>query len=344
MKLSVAVIGAGRNGSCFIQAYNDHPLVEAIFIADPFEKSRKEFAKLDKVKADYASAEEMLDREQVDLVSIHTPGPLHAPYFIRACELKTHIFIEKPFATEIEDIRAMVAAAKQNSQAKIAVGHNYRLGDANPHIRKLIDDGALGRIVCIRCGYISDYMYYWQTEPEGQFVNKAPVLNRIRPMFEGATHIIDLANWFIGSIPQSVYSVKTPIQAGICQTDWVASLFRYPENAVLHLDASFAMIAPHEHHFGLQIYGTEGSIRNDVLYRFASKQYHLREFEKTTLEETKYKNDHGFDREVDATLDSIVNDKPVLVTVAEGASAAAAAVAAEDSANQEGKIVEIPAF
>ncbi len=342
MKLSVAVIGTGRNGSRFVLRYNEHPSVGSIVIADPFEKSRKEFAKLDKVKADYASAEEMLDKEKVDLISVHTPGPLHAPYFIRACELKTHIFVEKPFATKLEDIRAMVQAAKGNPGRKMAVGHNYRGGEYNPHIKRLIEDGAMGEIVCIRCGYISDYMYYWQTEPQGQFVDKTPVLNRIRPMFEGATHLIDLANWFIGSGAESVYSVRKPIQAGTVQADWIGALFRYPSSAMLHLDASFAMVAPHQHAFGLQVYGTEGSIRDGVLYRHSSKQYHLREFEKTPLQDSESEDDHGFDREVDAVIDAIVDDTPVPVTVNEGAEAAIGAVAAEESAFNPGQVVAVP--
>ena len=111
---------------------------------------------------------------------------------------------------------------------------------------------------------------------------------------------------------------------------------------MLHLDASFAMVAPHEPVFGLQVHGTEGSIREGILYRHANKQYHLRDFEKTPLQTSESEDDHGFDREVDAVIDAIVNDTPVPVTVEEGAAAAAAAVAAEDSAHQDGKVVPIP--
>ncbi len=343
MKLSVAVVGVGRNGSRFVLRYNEHPMVDSIIIADPYDKSRKEFSKLEKVKADYESAEEMLEKEDVDLVSIHTPGPLHAPYFIKACELKRHIFVEKPFATSLDDIRAMVKAADENKGKKMAVGHNYRMEEYNPHIKKLIDDGALGEIVCVSCGYVSDYMYYWQSEPQGQFVDKTPVLNKICPMFEGAVHLIDLANWFIGNGPKSVYSIRKEIQADKVKADWVGSLFKYSSSAMLHLNVSFAMIGPHEENFGLHVYGTDGTVRDGVLYRYRNnKEYYLRDFEQVKLEETKSKDDHGFDREVDAVIDAIVNDTPVPVSVEEGAIAAAAAVAAEQAWKDNGNIVAVP--
>ncbi len=342
MKLSVGVIGVGRNGSRFVLRYNEHPLIKSIVIADPYGKSRKEFAKLDKVRADYESADEMLEKEDVDLISIHTPGELHARYFIRACELKRHIFVEKPFATSVDDIRAMMQAAKSNCERKMAVGHNYRMEEYNPHIKRLIDDGALGEIVCIRCGYISDYMYYWQTEPLGQFVDKMPVLNRIRPMFEGAVHLIDLSNWFMGEPPESVYSVRKEIQADKVKADWVGALFKYPSSGMLHLDSSFAMIGPHEPNFGLQVYGTEGTVRNGILYRYANRQYYLRDFEQVRLQESSSEDNHGFDREVDMMIDAIANDKEVAVTVEEGALAAAAAVAAEDSWKNGGAISSVP--
>ncbi len=342
MKLSVAVVGVGRNGSRFVLRYNEHPIVERIVIAEPYEKSRKEFAKLEKVKADYASAEEMLEQEEVDLVSIHTPGPMHAKYFIMACELGRHVFVEKPLATSADDVRAMLNAASKNVGRKMAVGHNYRMEEYNPHIKRLIDDGALGEIICIRTGYISDYMYYWQTEPEGQFVDKRPVLEKIRPMFEGAIHLIDLANWFVGSRPETVYSVRKRVRADKVEADWVGSLFKYPEESMLHLDASFAMIGPHEDNFGLQIYGTQGSVRGGIFYRYRDKQYYLRNFERIELKKSKSEDDHGFDMEVDAVIDAIVNDSAVPVSVEEGADAVAAALAAEWAWENEGQIIKVP--
>jgi predicted dehydrogenase len=343
VKLNVAVIGAGRNGSQFIQAYSNHPAVSEVFFADPYPPLRERYGGLPKVKKTYANSEDMLSNEEVDLVSIHTPGHLHTAYFVKAAEHRRHIFVEKPLATSIEDIRTIVRAAKGNPGRKMAVGHNYRYEDYNSQIKSLIDDGALGRIVCIRLGYITDYFYFWQTEPKTEFIVKPPVMAQMRPILEGGCHHIDLANWFTGSRPQRVHAVACPLDVNGVPADWLAAVFHYENQSIFHMDASFGVIAPHKYNFGIEIYGTEGSIRDDMLYRFASKQYHLREFTQTPLKK-KEQAGHSFVEEVDSMLAAIVEDKPVLVTVAEGAMAAAGAVAAEMAIRTPGNTIDVPSY
>ncbi len=339
MGISVAVIGAGRNGMCFIEEYNKHPAVDTIFVADPFPKTKENIKELKKVKKVYDSGIELLENEKIDLTSIHTPAHLHTEFFTKACEIGTHIFVEKPLATTLDDIRTILKAAKNNHDRKIAVGHNYRLMSYHTEIKKLIDNGELGEIICIRTGYISDYIYYWQTEPNGRFINKKGELNIIKPIFEGATHSIDLANWFIGSGAKSAYGLRKEFQAGKVNADWIATIFGYPNDIIVHLDASFGMIAPHKPSFGLEIYGTKGTIRDNVFWKYGSQEYHLRNFVSKPL--VVDESSHKFDEEVKNIISAIVEGKDVLVSLEEGAQAVIAAIFAEKSA-LIGKVLYIP--
>jgi len=341
MKVRVAIVGAGRDGSHFVQHYGADERVGEIVLVDPDKDLLKRYGAYPKVVAGYADSEAMLAKETVDIVSIHAPERVHRPVFEQAANRKLHIFCEKPLANTIEDIEAIMVAAHNNAGRKMMVGQCYRLERHSMSVKRLIDDGAIGVPVCVKTGYISDYLYFWQTEPQDNFKRPWHHITS-RPMINGGTHLIDLASWLMKARPVSVYALRRPMQAGVYPGDWVSAIFRYSNDAMMHMDASFSMIAPHAPHFGLEVYGTEGSIRGETLYRFRSKEYHLRDFETREIETAKTES-HAFKEEVTLFLDAIEKDEPVFVPVGEGANAAAAAIIA-DQAARLGQQLAIPDY
>jgi predicted dehydrogenase len=342
MKLKVALLGAGRNGSCYVEHYRSHPDVAEIVIVDPNPKTRERFRESSKVVKTYERAEDFFEHDGADLVSIHTPSDLHARFFLKAAAARTHIFVEKPLANTQADIDAIVKAAKANTNRKMMVGQNYRLESYNPQVKKLVEEGAVGELVCLNMGYVTDYTYLWQTMPEDIHGSQVAFAGRVRPMIEGACHLIDQANWLTGAHPVTVFATKRPMQADRCPADWMGAVFQYSDRTVVHVDACWAAIGPIKEHYGTEVYGTEGTIREGRLFRYKSKEYHLRQFEECRLAENPYKG-HSWEEEVRSMIEAITEDKPVSVTVAEGANAAIGAIAAEESARLE-KMVQVPFY
>ena len=342
MGLRIAVIGIGRNGHCFVEHYGRSSLVSEVVIIDPLTGLLERYASLPKVVSSYESAEEFFARDGADVVSIHTPSSLHAGFFAQAAVRGCHIFVEKPLAESLDDLQLMVDAAHANSGRQMAVGHNYRLEDYSPDVKQLIRDGQLGNLICIRAGYIADYIYQWLSEPAGLFTDPRSFVCKRRAMLDGACHHIDLANYFTGSYPVRVYAARNRFPVNGHLNDWIASIFTYANGTMLHLDACWGAVIPHKPWFGIEVYGEKGSVRDGTLYRHRSLTYGQDPYNVIPLDAPEL-HGHLFGLEVDMFLRAIVEKHPVAVTVAEGANAAAAAIVATDAA-ETGRVMEIPHF
>ena len=77
MRLKVGVIGEGIQGQQHILAYKSHPLVELIAASDVDEAKLKRVCGEYNVPKGYTDYRDMIDKEELDLVSVVTPDFLH---------------------------------------------------------------------------------------------------------------------------------------------------------------------------------------------------------------------------------------------------------------------------
>ena len=70
----------------------------------------------------------LVERDDVDLVDVCTPGSSHAEISIAALEAGKHVLCEKPLANTVDEARAMAAAAERAAAAGVRamVGFNFR--------------------------------------------------------------------------------------------------------------------------------------------------------------------------------------------------------------------------
>jgi len=143
--LRVGVIGLGWAGETHLKSYLTLPNVDVIAIADPFESKRKQVADTYGIPLQFENYEDLIARDDIDIVSIATPNYLHAPAAIAALSTGKHVLCEKPLAHTAEAAEAMVKAAAENNRVlHIAFNHRQR-GDVRV-LKQYIDNGGLGRI------------------------------------------------------------------------------------------------------------------------------------------------------------------------------------------------------
>ncbi|HXS44661.1 MAG TPA: Gfo/Idh/MocA family oxidoreductase [Solirubrobacteraceae bacterium] len=139
----------------------------------------------------------LLERDDVGLVDICTPGDSHAEIAVAALDAGKHVLCEKPLATSVDEGELMVAAAERAapSGVKAMVGFNYRRVPALAFARQLIADGRLGAIRHVRAVYLQD----WIVDPE------FPLVWRLQAEHAGSgalgdigAHIIDAAQFLLG--------------------------------------------------------------------------------------------------------------------------------------------------
>ncbi|GGY42280.1 Gfo/Idh/MocA family protein [Streptomyces djakartensis] len=139
----------------------------------------------------------LVERDDIDLVDICTPGDSHAEIALAALAAGKHVLCEKPLANTVAEATSMaLAAEKAYTRGQLAmVGFNYRRVPAAAQARRMVAEGRLGRLRHVRVTYLQD----WLVDPE------FPLTWRLRKEQAGSgslgdlgAHIVDLAQYLTG--------------------------------------------------------------------------------------------------------------------------------------------------
>jgi predicted dehydrogenase len=144
-----------------------------------------------------------LERDDIDVVDIVTPGSSHAEIAVAALEAGKHVLCEKPLANTVAEAEAMADAAARAAERGVfaMVGFTYRRVPATTFARQLVAEGRIGRVTQVRASYRQD----WLVDPQ------VPLAWRLRKELAGSgalgdigAHAIDLAQFITGQRLESV--------------------------------------------------------------------------------------------------------------------------------------------
>jgi predicted dehydrogenase len=147
----------------------------------------------------------LIERDDVGLVDVVTPGNTHREIVLAALAAGKHVICEKPLANSLAEAGEMLAAAREAGTIN-TVCFNYRRAPAVQLAKKLIDDGRLGTIRHWRATYLQDFIM----DPE------FPLIWRLKKEFAGSgalgdigAHIVDLSRFLLGGISEVVGMMET---------------------------------------------------------------------------------------------------------------------------------------
>ncbi|MBL1216361.1 MAG: gfo/Idh/MocA family oxidoreductase [Planctomycetes bacterium] len=145
---------------------------------------------------DYAA---MLDRDDVDVVSIFTPDELHGRQIVQAFEAGKHVICTKPIVNTIEDAQRVLQASKTTGR-RLLVGQSTRFFESFACQRADFEQGAVGELELVDAHY---------THRMDWFYDKSPwAVNTTDWVFLGLSHPVDLIRWYLGPIA-SVHALGT---------------------------------------------------------------------------------------------------------------------------------------
>jgi predicted dehydrogenase len=147
-KLRVGVVGLGI-GKYQVQACQSHPAVEMVAVADPDKDRLQAVAEEFKVPGRYLSAREMLDKEDLDVVSIATPNKFHKPLALAAFKAGCHVLCEKPMAMNAAEGREMIAASRKAGR-RLMINFALRFCKQSHVLKSQVEKGLLGDIYFAR--------------------------------------------------------------------------------------------------------------------------------------------------------------------------------------------------
>jgi predicted dehydrogenase len=143
--LRVGVIGAGWAGELHVEAFSASPDAEVVALCSRTRSVAEELAARHAVPnvVDDVTALLALD---LDVVSVATPPDAHLELTLQAVAAGVHVLCDKPTALTGEDAGRMYEAA-ESARVCHASGFVWRYDPAILHVRSLLADGAIGRVV-----------------------------------------------------------------------------------------------------------------------------------------------------------------------------------------------------
>jgi len=326
--IRAAVIGLGI-GRHHIQAFQHVPGVEVVAIADTDEKA------LDRARSDFSipfattEYQRVLERDDVDIVSICTPDRFHAEQALAALDAGKHVLCEKPLALTLEDASQIVRKAARTG-LKFMVGHNYRFVPQFVELKQLAASGAVGDLFYGEGSYVQDLYFmeglnpdYWRLKDPQDFY------------LGGAVHNVDLLRWVVGEI-EEVHSYSTHVMPFYSLDDNYVSDLRFTGGRIGRLLLILGSRLKDKFYVDLSVYGPGGSLkavmqRDEVVQNVAALDGDV-----PLVQPIEHADSHAL--ELAHFVECVRDDKTPLVTAVDGARDVAVCLAAIRSAREKRSI------
>lgn len=196
-KLRFGFIGCGLISETHAVAVESAEKAELVAVFDNNKEKMAEFVK--RHPADTCdSLEELLNRDDIDVISVLVPSALHSQFGIQVAEHKKHIIVEKPIDTDYKRALALVEAAEKNG-VTLAVTLQHHYDDAVIAAKKAIDAGELGQL-----NLGSSHNLWWRDQV---YFDSAPwrgqwATNGGGTLIMQAIHYIDLLIYMMGDVDE----------------------------------------------------------------------------------------------------------------------------------------------
>ena len=145
--LKVALVGCGRISQRHSELLGKKQIdgMELVAVCDLKPERAKALADLHGVPA-YSDMHEMMQNEQIDVVTILTESGNHARHVIELSTYGKHLIVEKPMALRLDDADRMIEACDRN-RCKLFVVKQNRFNVPVVKLREAMEAGRFGKLV-----------------------------------------------------------------------------------------------------------------------------------------------------------------------------------------------------
>jgi predicted dehydrogenase len=212
----------------------------------------------------YTDIGEMLRREQPDLVHIATPPAVHVDLTIQALEAGAWVLCEKPLCASLAEVDRL-QTVEQATGRYCAVNFQWRYGAAAGHVRRLVEDGALGRPLVAVCNtlWYRDEVYYavpwrgtWASELGGVSTGQA-------------IHIMDLLLYLLGDWSEIRAQMAT-LERDIEVEDVLLAMLRFENGALASIANS--VLSPRQESY-LRLDFPRATVELTTLYGYGNDNW-----------------------------------------------------------------------
>jgi predicted dehydrogenase len=257
--VGVGVIGAGSIAEiAHFPSVRQIPEAELIAAADPVEEYRDRATQKWGVKAAYEDYQEMLKRDDVELVIIASPNIFHHEHATACAQAGKHVIIEKPFACTNYEAWDIVNTAKKYN-TRVMVGCNYRFWEQHLIAKDLLNQKIIGDLKMGSSKSHESWDLYHEMISYTKFRSDVK-LAAAGALFDLGSHMVDLLLWFMGKEVKRVCGIAKNITRPESYTvldDCVYIQIEFEDNCYGIVDLNrFSPVVTQ----GCELLGTEGTI------------------------------------------------------------------------------------
>jgi len=253
--VKIGVIGLGAQGKLHLNKYAclpDH--VEIVAVSDVVSSVAEEMARKYNAKAWYTDYNKLLERPDIDAVSICVPNYLHAEVAIASAEAGKHMLLEKPMAVSLEEADRIIKAAEK-AEVKLMLGYNHVFNPMIQHVKGLIKNGCLGKLSIVKSQYVRN-LTKMSRENFGWRADAIRAGGGV--ITESGVHRISLS-WYLGGEVREVSAFTERLAMDIDGEDNAAILLTYKSGGLGIVICSWVAEFKGPEWEKIEVYGTKGS-------------------------------------------------------------------------------------
>ena len=272
--LKVGMVGMGGISRSHTTSWAQIPEVKVTAVCDIRPEKAEEASKVTGGRA-YVDFDEMLEKEELDILDICLPTYLHADFAVKALNRGIHVLSEKPVSLKREDVRRIYDAAKKNG-CRFMVVQVLRFWREYEVLKNAIDTGCYGKLLSGNMSRLGNTPAWswdnWMRDPER---------SGLVP-FDLHIHDLDFLIYALGKPKKAIcHRAKTDVQ------DYFQVVYEYPDFFICTEAAWYEGSYPFQASFRFQF---EKALME---YRGGTLTTYLTNGEKQTLEAEKDANVNG---------------------------------------------------
>lgn len=216
--LRFGIAGCGRAARIHLDRLLALPEVRVVGCADS-EKSSAEslaariarFGQAEQVSI-FTDHGELVRQVRPDVLCIFTPHLWHYWPAIDALQAGCHVFIEKPLSTNVQEAADIVNLARGRSLL-VAVGHQYRLSPSLVESRRLLKQGAIGKLQLVTATLAMPWLAT-RRESENRW-RFDPRVAGGGVLADAGNHLLDALLWTTGQPAREVSAIQSRLETGL---------------------------------------------------------------------------------------------------------------------------------
>lgn len=342
-KVGVGIIGSGFVANLHAEAFKSVHNAEVLAVASVMDDQARAFANTHHVPHVFSDFKQMLELDEIELVTIGVPNFLHAEACVAAARAGKHVVCEKPLAVTLEDADRMIEECRTNG-VKLMYAEELCFAPKYVRAKTLADEGAIGKLYMVKQSEKHSgphASWFWDVDVSGGGA-----------VLDMGCHAFQFFRWVMGNVPVKNVFASMGTYAHGDKTkgeDNAVVLVTFEDGTLCVCETSWAK--PGGMDDRAELYGTGGVVYADLLmgsslltYSESGYGYAVEKSSSTTgwtftmFEETW---NYGFPQEMQHFTDCVMYDQQPQVTGEDGRAVLEMVYAAYASAGL-GRTVSLP--